>query len=225
MGKAFECAINLEKDVKGIRIKNRQSLFLRRWREGKVQQFKKDKSMDPDKYYVMSISLSDRVENYCEEVWELNDLRCRPFVNIRRLIDDFDGKIIVVRGNDWYWSGILSAYLWEDLKIEEDTIVEKILRYHIFRDENYNLFFDFNEESSLNDWLRKYWNDGDVAINCSTIFARTASRMITMLKDDDSNYPRYQKIVWEGYCKKCDTPSISEKEVCLECGGQLEYES
>lgn len=219
----FECKVQLTKDIKGIPLKTRQSLRIRRWYQRKADAYKVSKSgLEPEKWYKLSVDLDAMILDHECQCQENSGFECEAEIKYDRLVEDFDGGIVVVRGCDWYYAGILSLWPWQELGRDEDGIVQDILRYHVFRDENKNLFFDFNEESPLNEWFVKRWNVDDVPCNISTILCRVRDRLEKMLEGDE--YDRYHNWLQGGHCPKCDTIMFNKKGICPDCGTELKYE-
>lgn len=218
----FECKVQLTRDIEGVPLKTRQSYRIRRWYQRHVDKYQKTKSgLEPEKWYKLSIDLDEMINDHEFRCHESSGFEYETDVNFDRLIKDFDGGIVVVRGCDWHWAGILSLWPWEELGRDEDGIVQDILRYHVFRDENKNLFFDFNEQSPLNEWFLKRWRCDDVPCNLSTILCRVRDRLKHMLENDD--HDRYHEWIQGGECTKCDTIMFDKKGLCPECGRELKY--
>ena len=218
----FECKVQLTKDIKGIPLKTRQSLRIRRWYQRQVDRFEKDKhGSDPRQWYALSLDLDEMINDHENRCHASSGFSAEVDVNFDRLIKDFDGGIIVVRGNECYWSGILSFSPWNELGRGEDEIVQDILMYHVFRDENKNLFFDFNEESPLNEWFLKNWRIDDVPWNLCSILGRVRDRLKNMLENDDCD--RYHTWTQGGECPKCELTMFNDKGICPDCGTELKY--
>jgi len=112
-----------------------------------------------------------------------------------------------------YWSGIMSAYPWDQLEYGELSIWKLLLKYHTVVDQkNWVVCFKHNDESPIGKWLRQHTSDGDVPYNVRTLF-RTAVKY---------TLEKYSESIWSVeplvYCYHCMmSVALDEHGKCPEC--------
>lgn len=231
--------LHLSHDLEGLHFKKRQSLSLRNWYQRQVDDYTQRKAkgkngewcgLEPVEFYRNTYSLSGAVDDHCEKMAQANNHDWECSVDIKRLLKDYNGQMNVVTGTSWgsdgyFWQGILSYDPWYELKMSEDSIIETILRHHVFYDADANIFFDWNPVSPLNHWLKHQWGiENDVSVNVHTIVRRVLQGIMEVLNKDDDRYPKYHKWVQSGHCPKCDAWMCSPTGHCFECETELTYE-
>ena len=122
----------------------------------------------------------------------------------------------------FYWCGCLTLEPWCELELEEETILNQIVKYHVVVGDDCVMRFANNPKSPLYRFLLKYrdgWG-GNIPHSINAMLYRLHVWLLKQIEDAD----RYGSWTQLAYCEKCECGYFSDDYKCPECKTEFVFD-